>query len=124
LNRRGGFSLIEVLVATAIVAAAIVLLGIFYNSFKVTRQAQIDTQAQAFARSYFDATRARWNSSASFKGATAVVSDVAAPSGYSYTVTPKTPLATSDTLREIRLSISTPDNRTLSFSSKLVLPTN
>ncbi|MDX2005808.1 MAG: type II secretion system protein [Meiothermus sp.] len=117
-----GFSLLEVLIATAVVGAGIVLLGIFYNSFKVTRQAQIDTQAQTFARSYFDATRARWNSPASFKAATAVVTDVAAPSGYTYTVAPKTPLAGTDTLRELNLNISTPDGRTLSFSSSVVLP--
>ena len=122
--RNKGFSLIEVIVAAAVIGAAVMLLGYFFSSFQVTRQAQVDTQAQAFARSYFDATRARWNTSVAYKSASAPLSDIAAPIGYTYTVTPKAALGPGDTLRELRLDIATPDKRSLRFTSRIVLPPN
>ena len=110
--------------ATAIIGVAIVLLGYFFNSFKVTRQAQMDTQAQAFARSYFDSIRARWNTVSAYQTATQAPtsSDLGAPQGYSYSVQP-TSFSSNDTLRTLQLTITNPDGRTLAFSSQVVRPT-
>ena len=59
---RAGFSIVEVLVAMAIVGIVFAIsTNIVINSSKMTRSAQTDAQAQAFAKSYLDSVKALWN---------------------------------------------------------------
>ncbi|WP_051304178.1 type IV pilus modification PilV family protein [Calidithermus chliarophilus] len=80
--RRDGLSLIEVMVALVIIAITVLLFAYFASSFRGTSQAQIDTQAQVYARSYFDALRAEWSTHSGFN---------ADPSTFAYPRSPEGP---------------------------------
>lgn len=122
--RRSGFSLVEVMVALAILSLTILILTYFGSSFTLTRNAQLDTQAQAFARSYFDNVRASWSTRAAYNAAVAPA--VAPPNGFSI---PSTTLATVQTagtqvvVRRITIQFTGPQNRTYRFATEVVLPT-
>ncbi len=121
--RRSGFSFVEVMVALAILSLTILILTYFGSTFTLTRNAQIDTQAQAFARSYFDNVRASWSTKAAFNAA--VLPSVSPPSGFS---NPSASLATVQTigtqvvLRRITLQFTGPQNRSYRFSTEVALP--
>ena len=57
-SRRAGLSLIEILVALALIGASSLLFTYFTGVFRASRSAQIDTQALNLARSYIDTYRA------------------------------------------------------------------
>lgn len=54
------------MVALVIIVMTVLLFAYFASSFRGTSQAQMDTQAQVYARSYFDALRAEWSTHSGF----------------------------------------------------------
>ncbi|WP_337867790.1 prepilin-type N-terminal cleavage/methylation domain-containing protein [Meiothermus sp.] len=121
--RRSGFSFVEVMVALAILSITIVILSYFGSSFTLTRNAQVDTQAQAFARSYFDNVRASWSTRAAYNAA--VLPTVTPPRGFS---NPTPTLATVQTVgtqvvvRRVTIQFTGPQNRTYRFATEVALP--
>ena len=73
-----GFSLIEALVAVAVVAVAIALLGYFVTALQAMRTSQTETVGINWARTYTDTTRAMWN--LAIPCATPAASNSASPS--------------------------------------------
>ncbi len=111
------------MVALAILSLTILILTYFGSSFSLTRNAQIDTQAQAFARSYFDNLRASWSTRAAFNAA--VLPSVTPPSGFSSpTVTVETiqRIGTQVVLRRVTLRFTGPQDRPYRFATEVVLP--
>lgn len=121
--RRSGFSFVEVMVALAILSITIVILSYFGSSFTLTRNAQVDTQAQAFARSYFDNVRASWSTRATYNAAVAPA--VTPPNGFS---NPTPILAAVQTVgtqvvvRRVTIQFTGPQSRTYRFATEVVLP--
>ncbi|RIH75047.1 type IV pilus modification protein PilV [Meiothermus hypogaeus] len=121
--RRSGFSFVEVMVALAILSLTILILTYFGSSFTLTRNAQIDTQAQAFARSYFDNLRASWSTRTTFNAA--VPPSVTPPGGFSnptVNVENIQTIGTQVVLRRITLQFTGPQNRPYRFSTEVALP--
>ncbi len=121
--RPKGFSFVEVMVALAILSLTILILTYFGSSFTLTRNAQIDTQAQAFARSYFDNVRASWSTKAAFNAA--ALPSLTPPGGFSNlsaTVENVQSIGTQVVLRRIVLQFTGPQNRSYRFSTEVVLP--
>jgi len=121
--RRSGFSFVEVMVALAILSLAILILTYFGSSFSLTRNAQIDTQAQAYARSYFDNLRASWSTRAAYDAAT--LPSVTPPSGFStptVTVEDIQRIGTQVVLRRVTLRFTGPQDRTYRFATEVALP--
>ncbi|GIW26393.1 prepilin-type N-terminal cleavage/methylation domain-containing protein [Meiothermus sp.] len=121
--RRRGFSFVEVMVALAILSLTILILTYFGSSFTLTRNAQIDTQAQAYARSYFDNLRASWSTRAAYNAA--ALPAVAPPSGFgSPTVSLEDvqTIGTQVVLRRVTLRFTGPQNRPYRFATEVVLP--
>lgn len=111
------------MVALAILSLTILILTYFGSSFTLTRNAQIDTQAQAFARSYFDTVRANWSSKQAFNAA--VLPTLTPPSGFSNPTASLSAVQTIGTqvvLRRITLQFTGPQNRSYRFSTEVVLP--
>ncbi|WP_027876420.1 type IV pilus modification PilV family protein [Meiothermus cerbereus] len=121
--RRSGFSFVEVMVALAILSLAILILTYFGSSFSLTRNAQIDTQAQAYARSYFDNLRASWSTRATYNAA--VLPSVTPPSGFSsptVAVENIQRIGTQVVLRRVTLRFTGPQNRPYRFATEVALP--
>lgn len=111
------------MVALAILSITILILSYFGSSFTLTRNAQIDTQAQAFARSYFDTLRASWSTRAAFAAGTPP--SVALPSGFSNLTIATEDVQTIGTqvvLRRITLQFTGPQNRPYRFTTEVVRP--
>jgi len=112
------------MVALAILSITIVILSYFGSSFTLTRNAQVDTQAQAFARSYFDNLRASWSTRAAYNAA--VPPSVTPPNGFSNpTITPATvqTVGTQVVVRRVTIQFTGPQNRPYRFATEVVLPT-
>jgi len=121
--RRSGFSFVEVMVALAILSMTILMLTYFGSSFSLTRKAQIDTQAQAYARSYFDNLRASWSTRATYNAAT--LPSVTPPSGFStltVTVEDIQRIGTQVVLRRVTLRFTGPQDRPYRFATEVALP--
>ncbi len=111
------------MVALAILSLTILILTYFGSSFSLTRNAQIDTQAQAFARSYFDNLRASWSTRATYNAA--ALPSVMPPSGFSnptVSVEDIQRIGTQVVLRRVTLRFSGPQDRPYRFTTELVLP--
>lgn len=111
------------MVALAILSLTIVFLGHFGSSFTLTRHAQIDTQAQAFARSYFDHVRASWTTRAAYNAA--ALPSVTPPNGFSspsVTLTPVQTVGTQVVVRRVTIEFNGPQGRTYRFATEVVLP--
>lgn len=79
-----GFSLIEVLVALAIIAITITLFSYFVSSLQRSRDARLETTAAAYARNYFDSLRAAWQDPLIYSNGDLSLGDgdVEPPAGY------------------------------------------
>jgi prepilin-type N-terminal cleavage/methylation domain-containing protein len=55
---RSGLTLVEILIALALIGISSLMFAYFSSAFRITRSAQIDTQALNLARSYLDTLRA------------------------------------------------------------------
>lgn len=111
------------MVALAILSITILILSYFGSSFTLTRNAQIDTQAQAFARNYFDTLRARWSTRAAFAAGTPP--SVALPSGFSNLTIATEDVQTIGTQVVLRRSypqFTGPQNRPYRFTTEVVHP--
>lgn len=121
--RRKAFSLVEVMVALAILSITILILSYFGSSFSLTKGAQIDTQAQAFARSYFDNLRASWSTRTTFGAGT--LPSITPPSGFSnpvVTLEDIQQIGTQVVLRRVTLRFTGPQNRAYRFATEVALP--
>jgi len=111
------------MVALAMLSLAVLILTHMGSSFSLTRNAQIDTQAQAYARSYFDNLRASWSTKAAYDAA--VLPSVTPPSGFSRpTVAVKNlqRIGAQVVLRRVTLRFTGPQDRTYRFATELALP--
>jgi len=111
------------MVALAILSLTILILTYFGSSFSLTRNAQIDTQAQAYARSYFDNLRASWSTRATYNAA--VLPSVTPPSGFSSpTVTAENvqSIGSQVVLRRVTLRFTGPQDRPYRFATEVALP--
>lgn len=111
------------MVALAILSITILLLSYFGSSFTLTRNAQIDTQAQAFARSYFDNLRASWSTRVAFTSGTPP--SVALPGGFrNLTIATEDVqiIGTQVVLRRVTLRFTGPQNRPYRFATEVALP--
>jgi len=111
------------MVALAILSMTILMLTYFGSSFSLTRKAQIDTQAQAYARSYFDNLRASWSTRATYNAAT--LPSVTPPSGFStltVTVEDIQRIGTQVVLRRVTLRFTGPQDRPYRFATEVALP--
>jgi hypothetical protein len=111
------------MVALAILSVAILMLTYLGSSFTLTRNAQIDTQAQAYARSYFDSLRAVWANEAAFERG--VLPSLPLPSGFSgleLNVEEVEALGQRVVLRRVSLSFSGPQGRAYRFTTEVVRP--
>jgi prepilin-type N-terminal cleavage/methylation domain-containing protein len=122
-NRRG-FSLVEVLVALVIVAVAVAMFGYFGSGFRLTRTSQIDTQAQAFARSYFDTIRADWSQPVTYSAG--ALPNLKMPDGYNnlaHTLIAVRSLPKRGVvLRRLIITFDGPDNRKYRFANLFTAP--
>ncbi|MEM7734672.1 MAG: prepilin-type N-terminal cleavage/methylation domain-containing protein [Deinococcota bacterium] len=59
-KQQKGLTLVEVLVALAIIAITMVMFGYFSSSLQATGNSRRETAAANFARSYLDALRSQW----------------------------------------------------------------
>jgi len=121
--RRSGFSFVEVMVALAMLSLAVLILTHMGSSFSLTRNAQIDTQAQAYARSYFDNLRASWSTKAAYDAA--VLPSVTPPNGFSsptVAVENLQRIGAQVVLRRVTLRFTGPQDRTYRFATELALP--
>ncbi|RDI95149.1 prepilin-type N-terminal cleavage/methylation domain-containing protein [Meiothermus sp. QL-1] len=121
--RRSGFSFVEVMVALAVVSITILMLTYFGSSFTLTRNAQIDTQAQAYARSYFDNLRALWSSETAFEAA--ALPSLPLPVGFADLRVEQEDAQTLGqqvVLRRVTLSFSGPQGRSYRFTTEVVRP--
>lgn len=104
------------MVALAILSITILILSYFGSSFSLTKGAQIDTQAQAFARSYFDNLRASWSTRTTFGAGT--LPSITPPSGFSnpaVTLEDIQHIGTQVVLRRVTLRFTGPPKPCLSF---------
>ncbi len=121
--RPKGFSFVEVMVALAILSLSILILTYFGSSFTLTRNAQIDTQAQAYARSYFDNLRAAWATPAAFNAG--VLPALRPPQGFSSPAVRTEDIQSIGNqvvLRRVTLEFTGPQGRAFRFSTEVVLP--
>jgi prepilin-type N-terminal cleavage/methylation domain-containing protein len=125
--RHNGLTLIEVLVALVIITVTTLLLGYFISGFTATNTARSDTQAQVFARSYFEAVRSEWATPLDYK--TKPLPDPATltglPAGFSiagYRVSNNETVGGEDILRDIRLELIGPKNKAYVFETRIVKP--
>lgn len=124
---RNGLTLIEVLVALVIITVTTLLLGYFISGYTATNTARSDTQAQVFARSYFEAVRSEWATPPDYKNKP--LPDPATltglPAGFrvvSYGVSGKESVGGEEILRDIRLELVGPKNKTFVFETRIVKP--
>lgn len=111
------------MVALAILSITILILSYFSSSFSLTKGSQIDTQAQAFARSYFDNLRASWSTRATFDAGT--LPSIKPPSGFSnpaVTLEDIQRIGTQVVLRRVTLRFTGPQNRAYRFATEVALP--
>jgi hypothetical protein len=111
------------MVALAILSMTILMLTYFGSSFSLTRKAQIDTQAQAYARSYFDNLRASWSTRAAYDAA--VLPSLTPPSGFSSPIVAVENIqriGTQVVLRRVTLRFTGPQDRTYRFATEVALP--
>ncbi|WP_027881895.1 prepilin-type N-terminal cleavage/methylation domain-containing protein [Meiothermus rufus] len=121
--RPKGFSFVEVMVALAILSLSILILSYFGSSFTLTRNAQIDTQAQAYARSYFDNLRAAWATQAAFH--TGALPELNPPRGFSNPTVRLEDIQSIGNrviLRRATLEFTGPQERMFRFSTEIALP--
>jgi len=59
-RQQKGLTLVEVLVALAIIAVTMVMFGYFSSSLQATSNSRRETAAANFSRSYLDALRSQW----------------------------------------------------------------
>ncbi|WP_119313447.1 type IV pilus modification PilV family protein [Calidithermus terrae] len=125
--RRDGLTLIEVLVALVIIAVTTMLLGYFISGFTATSTSRSDTQAQVFARSYFEAVRSEWSTPLDFRNKPlpdpATLASL--PSGFrvlNYSVTSVETVGTDEVLRDVRIEIRDPKGKVSVFETRVVKP--
>jgi prepilin-type N-terminal cleavage/methylation domain-containing protein len=125
--RRDGLTLIEVLVALVIITVTTLLLGYFISGYTATNTARSDTQAQVFARSYFEAVRSEWATPSDYKNKP--LPDPASlsglPAGFrviAYGVIGKETVGDEEILRDIRLELIGPKDKTFVFETRIVKP--
>jgi prepilin-type N-terminal cleavage/methylation domain-containing protein len=125
MNKKG-FSLVEVLVALMLIGVATLMLSFFSGGFTLSRQAQEDTQAQVLARSYFDTLRSYWsvyqNYTSYTSGNPLPANLISVPSGYTTTTTASAIAGRNNSSRTVTLTISTPKNKTLVFTTQITAP--
>lgn len=125
--RARGFTLVEVLVAMALIAITTVMLGYFITSFRAVKQSQIDSQAQAFANSYFEALRAEWSTPTGFASTTASGVSYTRPSGFStptISATDGAPVNGQVVIRTVKMQTTGPNNKVYQFETRIARPTN
>ena len=83
-NDRRGFTLVEVLVAIAIISLAIGISSYMINAFRMNTRAQRESEGLVQARSVLDSLRGLWVDVNLFS--TAVLPNLKLPSGYSLTI--------------------------------------
>lgn len=111
------------MVALAILSIAILMLTYLGSSFTLTRNAQIDTQAQAYARSYFDSLRAAWGNEAAFERGE--LPSLPLPSGFAsleVDVEDVETLGQRVVLRRVTLGFLGPQGHAYRFTTEVVRP--
>lgn len=125
--RRDGLSLIEVLVALVIITATVLLMAYFVSGYTATNTARSDTQAQVFARSYFEAVRSEWATPLDYKNKPLPdpTSLSGLPAGFrviGYGISDRETVEGEEILRDIRLELIGPKNKSFVFETRIVKP--
>lgn len=134
-RREAGFTIIEAVVAVAVIAIGILLLSYLFDSIKLTRIAQNETVAVNFARRYLDVNKALWQDPY-FYG-TRSMPQLTAPSNFKYTIqvedetftggTAIAPVAQTSSVgtvleRSVLLLVTTPDNNVVRLGTRIARP--
>lgn len=85
MNSKKGLTIIEVLIATVVIAAAFSVLSYLGSSLKSFQTAQQETQVASFAKTYLDLLRSTWSSDEGYTQT--LLPFQKPPQGNSYTVT-------------------------------------
>ena len=134
--RRSGFSIIEALVALALVAIVGIMFPFFISSFALSKKSQIDAQAQTYSAGYFSQVKSMWTISSNFNSsilpptAPVAANDPRAPyafpppSGYSFSTAPAVSPANCGTTNfcTVGFTLLLPDERQVEFITQIARP--
>ena len=136
---QGGFTLIEMIVSLGLISLVGVVAGGFLLPLRLTRQANTETQGLSYARSYLEALKTGWVTSAGYKPANQATSarpvvaydtdtaavraaaDVVLPDSWTaaLAITP----STNDTYRSVTVTITPPGSGTpMVLTTRVVQP--
>jgi prepilin-type N-terminal cleavage/methylation domain-containing protein len=133
-NRRpqNGFTLIEVIVALALVSVLGIVATGFLVPLKITRQSAAETQAMTYAHSYLETLKTKWLTTAEYQGMTQpslstdnptpAIPDLTVDTGW--TITANTgDWTAAQTLRTIKVTVTPPNSGTpVVITTKVAAP--
>ena len=116
---QNGFTLIEVIVALALVSVLGIVATGFLAPLKITRQSAAETQAMTYARSYLETLKTKWLTTAEYQGMTQpslstdnptpATPDLNVDTGWTVTAN-TTDWSASQTLRTIKVTVTPANN--------------
>jgi prepilin-type N-terminal cleavage/methylation domain-containing protein len=119
MRNQQGFTLIEVIVALALVSLLGVVATGFLAPLKITRQSNAETQAMTYARSYLETLKTKWLTLAEYQGMTrpSLSTDVPPPATPDLTVDTDWTITANisewtatQTLRTIKVTVTPPNS--------------
>lgn len=135
LARRSGLTLVEILMALALISMGLMFFGSFIASLRSTQQAKEQTSALAYARNYVETLKVKWQTLAGYQTLSLATPD-SPPASYDLkveiendegTVIFSYPGGSSgkdlSTLRKVTLTFTDEQDKTMSLVTMLARPT-
>jgi prepilin-type N-terminal cleavage/methylation domain-containing protein len=131
-KRRAGFTLIEILVSLVLVGVLILITSSLILPLRITRASSVETQAVAFAQSYIELVKSRWQVATAYDAAanttgdllpvvdSTSTADIRIPDGWVFEVD-KSGWKVTDTIRTLKITVKPKD--TTSTTGWVVLTT-
>jgi prepilin-type N-terminal cleavage/methylation domain-containing protein len=131
-KRRAGFTLIEILVSLVLVGVLILITSSLILPLRITRASSVETQAVAFAQSYIELVKSRWQVATAYDAAanttgdllpvvdSTSTADIRIPDGWVFEVD-KSDWKVTDTIRTLKITVKPKD--TTSTTGWVVLTT-
>jgi prepilin-type N-terminal cleavage/methylation domain-containing protein len=131
-KRRAGFTLIEILVSLVLVGVLILITSSLILPLRITRASSVETQAVAFAQSYIELVKSRWQVATAFEAGanttgdllpvvdSTTTADIRIPDGWVFEVD-KSGWTATDTIRTLKITVKPKD--TTSTTGWVILTT-